>query len=120
MKRRRPIKAGDRHGRLTAIEPVPRSRGRWLFLCDCGTIKAADSSKVRMGDTRSCGCLQREVVRHGEASAVAKLSEAKVREARADRSRGVSVTSIALRFGVDRSSIYRCCSGATWAHVDAG
>jgi hypothetical protein len=41
---------------LTAIERV-NSRGRWLYRCQCGTVKSIDSNHVRSGHTRSCGCL---------------------------------------------------------------
>lgn len=49
--------------RLTAIKPVGRNRNRvviWRFVCDCGKIKDIDGTKVRLGLTKSCGCLKAE------------------------------------------------------------
>jgi hypothetical protein len=49
---------GQKFGRLTAIQ---RARsGYWYFKCDCGTERDIFTSDVRLGKTRSCGCLQRE------------------------------------------------------------
>lgn len=57
--------AGDTFGRLTVIGPAPRpSHGKrdavWLCRCSCGNEKAIKSSALRSGDTKSCGCFQRE------------------------------------------------------------
>ena len=43
---------------------------RWFCRCDCGKEITADTDKLRSGNTKSCGCLQREkagnrVRRHG-------------------------------------------------------
>jgi hypothetical protein len=49
---------GQRFGRLVALR---RSRsGYWVFSCDCGGQKEIFTSDVRLGKTRSCGCLQQE------------------------------------------------------------
>lgn len=58
------MKAGERHGRLTAIQflRISRSRSRvWLWLCDCGNEVEILAGSVRKGHTKSCGCLRREV-----------------------------------------------------------
>jgi hypothetical protein len=55
--------AGERYGRLVAIERVA-SRGRrtfWLFRCDCGSMAERNVEPVRAGTSRSCGCLKPEV-----------------------------------------------------------
>ena len=58
-----PMAAGQRYGRLTAIEYVDRKNNasRWFFRCDCGTETVAYANGVRAGKTKSCGCLKREV-----------------------------------------------------------
>jgi hypothetical protein len=53
---------GQRFGRLTAIA-YQRNR-HWLFQCDCGEMKIIDGRNVCKGDTRSCGCLRKEVLRN--------------------------------------------------------
>lgn len=56
--------AGQRNGRLTAIESVGRNkegRAMWRCLCDCGGEKIVQSNNLtRSGGTKSCGCLRRE------------------------------------------------------------
>lgn len=54
---------GERFGRLTIIKRTgTNSDGRpvWLVECDCGNITLSNSHDLRSGDTKSCGCLQRE------------------------------------------------------------
>lgn len=56
--------AGERHGRLTAIELVDINRHRehlWRFRCDCGNETIITAKKARSGHTSSCGCFRREV-----------------------------------------------------------
>lgn len=53
----------------------------------------------------------------GERSASSKLTAAMVTEARAEASRGVSHTTLAARYGVDRSVLSRAVKGKTWRHV---
>jgi hypothetical protein len=35
-------------------------KSMWLCVCDCGRIKAIDGGNIRLGRTKSCGCLQKE------------------------------------------------------------
>lgn len=55
---------GNRYGRLVALEIVRTStdngRVKWKCLCDCGEEKIALKSRLVTGNTKSCGCLQRE------------------------------------------------------------
>lgn len=53
--------AGQRFGRLVAIE-LTRHRGvtAWRCRCDCGATTTVTTNGLRMGNTRSCGCLYRE------------------------------------------------------------
>ena len=51
---------GHRYGRLTAIMPVPKNG--WLWSCDCGATVTIKVAMVKNGNTRSCGCLRREMV----------------------------------------------------------
>lgn len=51
---------GQRYGRLVAVSLVENtSPRRWLFSCDCGTVKALNPAMVRQGTTKSCGCLRK-------------------------------------------------------------
>ena len=54
---------GQRFGRLVAISDAGRSSAGlvvWKCRCDCGSEIIMDSHSLRDGNTRSCGCLQRE------------------------------------------------------------
>lgn len=57
---------GQRFGRLMVVRYAGRSRGKknlWLCKCDCGNEKVVAVDKLHSGNTKSCGCLQREVHR---------------------------------------------------------
>lgn len=55
---------GNRFGRLIAIKYAgkdSRKSSMWNCLCDCGTSKIISSNKLIKGNTKSCGCLHKEV-----------------------------------------------------------
>lgn len=54
--------SGRRFGRLIALEYFGRSNGRtlWRCLCDCGKESIVGYSALISGNTRSCGCLEKE------------------------------------------------------------
>ncbi|MGI3899149.1 MAG: hypothetical protein ACRYGP_11720 [Janthinobacterium lividum] len=55
---------GVRHGRLVGIalsHRGPCGHAHWHFVCDCGTLVTVDASRVRSGNTTSCGCRHREI-----------------------------------------------------------
>ena len=55
---------GTKFNRLTVCAPAEKRGKRYLALCtcDCGRQTHVDVSKLRSGHTRSCGCLQREIM----------------------------------------------------------
>jgi hypothetical protein len=68
---------GRTFGRLYVVDRAGTdSHGRtlWRCVCSCGTHKIAASTRLRNGHTRSCGCMQREVLErnhitiHGESA----------------------------------------------------
>lgn len=51
---------GQRFGKLTVQALTDKRQGNsivWSCICDCGNYKEAASTKLRRGDTKSCGCL---------------------------------------------------------------
>lgn len=56
---------GQRFGRLVVLSRGPSDGhgARWHCICDCGTAKLAKAQRLTQGNTRSCGCLQRELNR---------------------------------------------------------
>lgn len=59
------IEPGDKFGRWTVTERFHEDepkRARWLCACDCGTEKVIRRDSLVRGQTKSCGCLQREGV----------------------------------------------------------
>lgn len=53
---------GQRFGRLTVIQRSQTKAGKagWRCLCDCGVTADFQTSNLRNGHSRSCGCLRRE------------------------------------------------------------
>jgi hypothetical protein len=55
---------GLRFGRLVVLERESTSRNNeptWLVQCDCGETKVVLGASLRVGDTKPCGCLRREI-----------------------------------------------------------
>lgn len=52
-------KIGDRFGRLELIERL--KGGKCLFACDCGKLTVKSLNAVVTGNTKSCGCYNREL-----------------------------------------------------------
>lgn len=50
---------GQRFGKLTVIEYVGKNKigqSMWLCRCDCGNLTTVNSSNMKRGVTKSCGC----------------------------------------------------------------
>lgn len=62
---RKPLNlSGQRFGRLIALEWVSTNKqgnSEWLCVCDCGKEVIVNSQKLKSGQTKSCGCLSREL-----------------------------------------------------------
>lgn len=64
---------GQTFAKLTAIgraEPTPSGKTRWLCRCECGAVIPVLASNLQRGQSRSCGCLRRDMAsdlhkRHG-------------------------------------------------------
>jgi len=57
--------SGKKFNRLTVIKIVKRNKSgnvMWLCKCDCGNTKVINGSYLRSGHTKSCGCLQKEII----------------------------------------------------------
>lgn len=54
---------GQKFGRLTVIEyrGIKNTFAQWLCKCDCGNSVEVIGRSLRTGNTRSCGCLCREL-----------------------------------------------------------
>jgi hypothetical protein len=65
------MRAGERYGRLVALEDAGLAADRIRFACECGAEKLIKAAQVRQGSspTRSCGCLQREAAKNAAAAA---------------------------------------------------
>ena len=59
------VKINDRYGRLTVIR-YSRSNGKraslWLCKCDCGKELEVTTNHLTTGNTKSCGCLHKEMI----------------------------------------------------------
>lgn len=65
---------GQRFGRLVAVTRTDvlgcTNTYKWICKCDCGQLKEIETSSLRSGNTRSCGCLRSEkflklITKHG-------------------------------------------------------
>ena len=56
---------GQKFNRLTVLEKVGKNKynkALWLVRCDCGKEKVIVGNALRNGDTKSCGCLRKELL----------------------------------------------------------
>lgn len=59
---------GQRFGKLTVIKKIESKRNSsdrsvlWLCKCDCGNETIVRGSSLRNGNTKSCGCLRKEIL----------------------------------------------------------
>jgi len=53
---------GEKFNRLTAVRfaEVRKKKHFWEFLCECGIIKIIMKTEVKSGNTKSCGCFQKD------------------------------------------------------------
>jgi len=64
MVNRKIPKPGEKYNRLTIISfhhSDKRWRKHYLCLCDCGNEKVIQGTLITSGNTKSCGCLSKEV-----------------------------------------------------------
>lgn len=60
--------AGQRFTRLTVLRRSDRPKqdtAHWECICDCGARVVADSTALRIGRTKSCGCKKKEPTNNG-------------------------------------------------------
>lgn len=70
---------GNKYGRLTVVSKAESKHKHtfWNVVCDCGNAVSVQSTYMKSGKTKSCGCYQKEQARnarlkHGRASRLAK------------------------------------------------
>jgi len=56
---------GYKFGRLTVLkfEEIRYNKSHWLCECDCGNTIVVHKGSLMSGNTKSCGCLIRDVAR---------------------------------------------------------
>lgn len=56
---------GQKFGRWTVIERASSDKdgnARWKCQCECGNIKEIKGRNLRRGESKSCGCLKKEII----------------------------------------------------------
>lgn len=55
---------GKQFGRLTVIERIKHNNtlGYWICKCECGNEKIVPTNRLTQGMTKSCGCLNHDLV----------------------------------------------------------
>lgn len=61
MRPRKTLEPGQRFGRLLVVREV--SPGFYLCKCDCGAERQLPRGNLVTGNTKSCGCLSRDLAR---------------------------------------------------------
>jgi len=59
-----PVVLGQRFGRLVVLERAENSKrgeSRWGCVCACGEIKIVPAYSLKSGESKSCGCLRKEI-----------------------------------------------------------
>lgn len=51
---------GRKYGRLLVLEYA--GNAKWKCMCDCGTVTTINTSQLKTGKTRSCGCFNKEQI----------------------------------------------------------
>ena len=56
---------GEKYGRLTVVEfdRLQNHKTYWKCVCECGMTVVATGNNLRSGNTRSCGCVRREMTK---------------------------------------------------------
>lgn len=57
-------RTGRKYGRLTAVRRAENDKhgnSQWECLCDCGAVAIVSSPSLATGNTKSCGCLSKEL-----------------------------------------------------------
>lgn len=119
---------GMRFHRLLVIDAEPPTGEGiiWIARCDCGNTVRSHAWALKVGKTKSCGCLRREMgaqlhktrrqTAHlrGELNGHAKLTQETVDEIRRLYAEGRSSTTLAEQFGVHFSTICRIVRFRLW------
>ena len=54
---------GVRFGRLTVLKKAANTnKAFWVCVCDCGAVVTKAQIDLRSGDTKSCGCIKKELL----------------------------------------------------------
>jgi len=73
---------GQKFARLTAIKRVENNkygRVQWLWLCECGNEKKIGANEVVSKNTKSCGCLAKEILDdHNNTQGTHKMTNSRI------------------------------------------
>lgn len=107
---------GNRYGRLKVIERAKEKSGgavKWLCDCDCGNQTIVSGSRLRSGQTKSCGCYRKDVCksrmidetgnRHGRLVVTEYDHSNKKWKCKCDCGNTTSVRGYSLRSGMTKS-----------------
>lgn len=57
----KPVEIGAKYGRWTVLAKAEK-KGYFTCRCDCGTVKDVHGQRLKNGQSRSCGCLMRDLL----------------------------------------------------------
>lgn len=106
---------GQTFGRLTVIAPAAKRKEatQWQCQCACGERVNVDTKSLRIGNTKSCGCLRKELFRE-----VQKISH-RGRRFETFNGETMTVNAWAARIGVPYRIFYQRLARKGIAHAMA-
>lgn len=100
--------AGQKFGRLLVIEQHKTKKNEWVCACDCGNTTSVLTYNLKSGNTRSCGCLQKERASQASIASIAGKQFGRL-------------TAISIHHKTNKGSFWLCkcsCGGEKIARAD--
>lgn len=110
------VKSKEQYGRLTTLYVVGKTQNRnriWRCQCSCGNIVDIPSGSLTTGNTRSCGCMQRDSVKQSG------KDRRRLNEYNLNGEYGIGYTFIGEEFYFDLED-YDLIKEYTWSINDQG
>ena len=112
---------GKKFGRLTVIQrDESKTRTSWFCKCECGKIISVQSSHLKNGHTKSCGCLQKEISANLMKNQIQKLGTESIINDLTNQVFGY-LTAIEYAYSKNNKRFWKCkCKCGNETYVSTG